>query len=68
MESLIREYLKDVRMGEGYVALEKIGDDIYYDEKLRQSYVTLNAIVRYALNNGWSLYDDIDDGWAIEPN
>lgn len=62
----IEDYLRDVKFGYGFVALEKIGDDIYYDDTLND--FTVTDIVKYALDNGWKLYDDPSEGWSITCN
>jgi len=66
MNIVIEDYLRDVKLGYGWVTLEKIGDDIYYDDVLKD--LTVTDIVKYALNNGWGLYDDPEEGWSITSN
>lgn len=66
MEQAIKEYLQDVKFGYGYVTLEKIEFDCQEDGQLILAGATLNDIVKYALNNGWKLYEG--DGWSITFN
>lgn len=67
-ESAIRVYLHDVKLGYGFVTLEKIEFDCQEDGQLILAAVTLNNIIKYALDNGWKIYDDPSEGWSITSN
>lgn len=64
----IRGYLWDVKLGYGFVTLEKIEFDCQEDGQLILAGVTMNDVVKYALDNGWKIYDDSSEGWSITSN
>ena len=66
--NVIRGYLWDVKHGYNFVTLEKIAFDCQEDEPLIRNGITPNDIVKYALNNGWKIYDDSIEGWSITSN
>lgn len=64
----IRGYLWDVKHGYNFVTLEKIALDCQEDEPLIRNGITINDIVKCALDSGWKIYDDSSEGWSITPN
>lgn len=63
-EKAISKYLQDVKLGYGYVTLDKIADDIFYEE-LSTVGVNVSDVVKYALNAGWTLLESGDEGWML---
>lgn len=66
--NVIRGYLWDVKHGYNFVTLEKIALDCQEDEPLIRNGITISDIVKYALDDGWKIYDDSIEGWSITSN
>ena len=66
--NVIRGYVRDVKHGYNFATLEEIALDCQEDEQLIRNEITTNDIVKYALDNGWKIYDDSNEGWSITPN